>query len=102
LPSLFKGEGEMLEKIKAALRSKTTDVGIIEEINDLINEAKADLILSGLSETKVIDSDALIIRAVKFYAKAHFGLDNPDSDKYQARYDSLKEHLCLSTDYTEV
>ena len=88
----------MLEKIKLALRIKTTAFDI--ELGDLIAAAKADLILSGVLTAKVTDADVLIIRAVILYVKSHFGLDNADSEKYQLAYDSLKNHLCLSTEYT--
>jgi hypothetical protein len=89
----------VLEKIKIALRIKNT--AFDTEIADLIASAKSDLILSGVLEDKVTDTDSLIIQAVKLYAKAHFGIDNTDSEKYQSRYDSLKAHLCLSAKYTE-
>jgi hypothetical protein len=88
----------MLEKIKLALRIKSSAYDA--EITDLIGGAKAELKLSGILESKIIDTDVLIIRAVTLYCRAHFGLDNPDSEKYQAAYNSLKTHLCLSTEYT--
>jgi len=88
----------MLEKIKLALRIKTT--AFDTEINDLIAAAKADLIFSGLLVAKVIDTDTLIIRAVTLYVKSNFGLDNNDSEKYQQAYESLRAHLALSRDYT--
>ena len=46
--------------------------------------------------------DSLILRAITLYIKSHFGLFNEDSEKYQKAYDSLKNHLCLSAEYTEV
>lgn len=88
----------MLEKIRLALRIKNESFN--SEIAGLIEAAKADLKLSGVN--KISDTDALIIRAVTLYCKAHFGLNNGDSEKYQKAYDSLKNHLCLSTEYTEV
>lgn len=88
------------DDVKAEVKVKNT-TAYDNEVSELIASAKADLILSGLSETKVLETETLIARAIKLYAKANFGLDNPDSEKYQARYDSLKTHLCLSTDYTE-
>lgn len=89
----------MLEKVKNALRIRTTLVD--EEINDLIEACKADLSISGV---KVIDlQDILIQRSIIVYCKANFGLDNKDSEKYQKSYDLLKGHLALCSDYnTEV
>lgn len=72
------------------------------EITDLIGAARADLLLGGISARKVNDeSDALIKRAIVVYAKAEFGLDNADGDKYRKSYGMLKRHLMLSSEYTE-
>lgn len=92
----------MLEKVKGKLRVKSSDAGIIEEITDLILEAKADLILHGVSETKVNDTDPEIISAVKLYAQANFGPSNPDSEKYMAAYEKKRDNLCMTAEYTEV
>lgn len=90
----------MLTEIKRDLR--ITNDGFDGEVQDLIDSAKQDLILSGVLASKVIDTDPLIKRAVSLYAKAHFGLDNTDSEKYMAAFTSLKTHLTLSAEYTEV
>ena len=85
----------MLEKMKLALRIKSSAFDL--EILDLINAAKLDLRLSGI--IKFEEEDPLILQAVKTYCKANFGLDNKDSEKYQASYESLKQHLSLCGDY---
>lgn len=85
----------MLESIKLALRIKSS--AFDTEIVDLIESAKVDLKISGI--VKVDEIDPLIQQAIKTYCKANFGLDNKDSDKYQASYDSLKQHLSLCGDY---
>lgn len=90
----------LTDDIKLALRIKTTAYDA--EVNDLIGAAQADLKTSGILDTKTTSDDTLIKRAVTLYAKSHFGLDNEDSGKYQIAYDSLRNHLCLSTEYTEV
>ena len=73
------------------------------EISDLIAAARDDLrTLGGIKAEKVNDeSDPLIKRAVMTYLKANFGLDNPDSQKYEASYEAMKKHLMLSSDYKE-
>ena len=85
----------MLEKIKQALRIKSTKLDV--EIQDLIEAAKLDLKISGV--TKINEADPLIAQAIKTYCKANFGLDNKDSEKYQKSYDMLKQHLSLCGDY---
>ena len=89
----------MLADVKDALRLSGTDLDI--EVQDLIDAAKADLQLSGVHADKSVDTDPLIKRAVIVYAKAHFGWDNPEADRFAKSYDMLKQHLTLSTEYTE-
>ena len=91
----------MLEDIKNSLRVNGNDLN--DEILDLIESAKADLILSGVHKDKVKDIDPLIKRAVTAYCKAHFGYDDTKlSERFEQSYISLKHHLTLSQEYTEV
>ena len=85
----------MLSKIKQSLR--ITHDALDDEIIDLIDAAKLDLSISGVQV--IDDTDALILRAVTLYSKAHFGLSNEDSEKYLRGYTSLKIHLALCGDY---
>ena len=90
----------MIESVKGALRVTSNDPLIIEEIEDLIESARLDLQISGVSKEKANnDNDPLIKRAIIFYAKANYGLDNPDSDRFQDSYEMLKQHLSLAGDY---
>ena len=85
----------MLEDVKLALRITTAHFD--SEIGTLIAACKLDLQLAGVM---VIDeSYPLIVRAVTLYAKANFGYDNPDSEKFQKSYDLLKCSLSLAGDY---
>ena len=89
----------MLQDIKDSLRESGNDLDT--EILDLIESAKADLILSGVHKDKVVDTDPLIKRAVTVYCKAHFGYDDVKlSERFEQSYNSLKQHLTLSTEYT--
>ncbi|QEK12584.1 DNA-packaging protein [Crassaminicella thermophila] len=87
----------MLEKIKNSLR--IDDDSFDMEIQDLINAAKADLKLSGVVESKIVELDPLIIRAIKTFCKAEFSSDDKEADRYKESYESIKCHLLLSTDY---
>jgi len=79
---------------------RITGVEYEHEITDLINAACADLGLGGIVPKKLYNNnDPLIRRAIHLYVKANFGLDNPDSEKYAASYDTLKRHLMLSSEY---
>lgn len=90
----------MLGKVKLALRISNTLLD--EEVSDLIDAARQDLILSGILSSKAEDdNDALVKRAVITYCKANFGYDNPDADRFRQSYEMLKQHLSLSVEYTE-
>jgi hypothetical protein len=90
----------MFHSIKNSLRIKSDSFD--DEIFELIDAAERDLEMSGIRRDIINTNDPLIFQAVKTYCKAHVGLDNKDSEKYQKAYDSLKEHLALCSDYNEV
>lgn len=87
----------MIEKVKVALRIKSQNVQISDEIKDLIEAAKIDLSISGVRVVE--ETDPIIQRAIILYCKANFGLDNKESEKYQKSYDLLKQSLSLCGDY---
>ena len=73
-------------RIRTALRIK--HIYLDTEVADMIEEARADLVLAGILPDKVNDeNDPLIRRAIRTYCKANFGLDNPDSEDYAKSYD---------------
>jgi uncharacterized phage protein (predicted DNA packaging) len=88
----------MLDKVRKSLR--ITHNTLDDEIQDLIESALLDLQLSGVYKTDI--TDPLIIRAVTIYCKANFGFDNPDSEKLNQSYTSLKIHLSLAGDYNAI
>lgn len=91
----------MLDDVKKALRISLSNTAFDGEVTDLIAAARDDLRLSGVLASKVEDdTDTLIKRAITVYAKANFGIDNPDAERFQASYESMKAHLTLSQEYT--
>ncbi|MEF7566413.1 head-tail connector protein, partial [Bacillus infantis] len=86
--------------VKVALR--ITHDALDAEIEDVIEEARQDLILAGVSSEKAgSEEDSLIKRAVKTYAKAQMTADNVTAERFQRSYDMLKQHLTLAGDYTD-
>lgn len=91
----------MLMKVKNTLRIKNT--AFDDEILDLINAAKSDLELSGVSSSKAEDeSDPLIIRAINIYCKMTYADTPQEAQILQDSYNSLKIHLSLAGDYNAV
>lgn len=91
----------MLEDMKLSLRVDGTELN--GEVQDLIDAAKIDLILSGVSKDEAIYADPLIKRAITLYCKAHFGYEDIKmSNRLEMSYISLKQHLSLSQEYSEV
>ena len=88
----------LIDDVKLALRIDGTEYDT--EISDLIDAARQDLVLSGVSQERANDpNDPLIKRAVIVYSRAQFEWDHPNAERLQAAYDMLKAHLSLSTDY---
>lgn len=86
----------LLNTVKKTLR--VTHNGLDEdEIVPLIEAAKKELAVAGVK--RIEESDPLIVRAIKAYCKANFGYDNPDSEKFQKSFDSLKNTLSQVGEY---
>lgn len=81
---------ELMDKVKIALRIKTTAFDDAE-ITPLIEAAKADLLRSGIHyETN--PNLVLCDRAVTVYCKMHFGA-SPEADRLSDVYERLKALL---------
>ncbi|MGG3924908.1 head-tail connector protein [Metabacillus fastidiosus] len=89
----------MLGKVKLALRISHN--ALDSEISDLIDAARHDLILSGISSVKANDdTDPLIKRSITTYVKANFISDSKEAERFQTAYNLLKNHITLAGDYT--
>lgn len=86
----------MLEKVKLALRIKTTAYD--DELADLIEAARLDLGVAGVVLPAGLDS--LLQRAVTTYCKMSFGLSE-DYDRLKQSYDEQKAQLSTATGYTD-
>ncbi|EKO1913616.1 DNA-packaging protein [Clostridium botulinum] len=89
----------MFEKIKLALR---IDVDELDgEIKDTIEAAISDLKLCGVSKSKIVETDPLILRAVKTFCRAEFSSDEKEAARLKESYEMIRNHLCLSIEYTQ-
>lgn len=88
----------MLEKVKLALRITTT--AFDSEIIDLIEAAKTDLAIAGVTLPEELD--AVCERAIVTYCKLNFGeLDRVEMyERLKASYDEQKAQLSMATGYT--
>ena len=87
----------LIDDVKKVLRISSD--AFDTEVTDLIEAAKIDLRISGVDV--IVETDALIKRAISIYCKANFGYDNADADRLIESYQSLKQHLAVSSDYEE-
>lgn len=85
----------MLDKVKLALRIKTTVYD--EELKVLIDSAKLDLGIAGV--TIPTEIDAIVTQAIITYCKMNFGLPE-DYDRLKRSYDEQKAQLATCTGYT--
>lgn len=87
----------MLKAVKLALAITVDDFD--EEIQDLIQAALYDLETNGVRALSM-QSDPLIVQAVKTYCRAHFH-SPADYDNLMAAYEAQKGHLMIAKDYTD-
>lgn len=85
----------MLEKVKLALRIVTDKYD--SELNDLIDAAKLDLGIAGVTVPGTLD--ALVSKAIITYCKMSFGLPE-DWDRLKRSYDEQKAQLSNASGYT--
>ena len=88
----------LLDTVKKALRVSHSALDGAE-IVPLIEAAKKELEIAGV--VTVDESDPMIVRAVTAYAKAHFGYDNPEAERFLMVFNSIKNLLSQVGDYTE-
>jgi hypothetical protein len=90
----------LLDKARVALRVTVNDYD--GEISDLIEAAKLDLGIAGVIGTEQCESDALLLRAILTYCRAHFGgLTDGEYDRIKAAYDEQKAQLMTASGYTD-
>lgn len=86
----------MLEKVKTALRIKTTAYD--DELMDLIEAAKQDLGIAGV--VLPADMTEIVLRVIITYCKMSFGIPE-DYDRLKRSYDEQKAQLSNATGYTD-
>ena len=85
----------LIDDVKLALRISTT--AFDSELTNLINAAKIDLGIAGV--TLPTELDAICNLAIITYCKVHFGQPD-DYDRLKASYDEQKAQLSMATGYT--
>ena len=88
----------MLERVKNVLG--ITDPEFNDEIQDLIDAAKMDLGIAGITRAEITE-DPLIRRGIMLYCKTHFHEGTDDSERLEKAYDKLKGQLMNATGYTD-
>jgi len=89
----------MLTYLKKALKFSADDTDYDDEINQYISSCKADLVRSGVLESKIVDNDPLILDCVQAYCEFRMAEIN-EVEKRKAIYDSFKSDLVISSEYT--
>jgi hypothetical protein len=89
-----------LAKMRRAARRSGANAAVDEEITDLIEECRLDLIKLGVLAVKANDeTDGLIRGAVRCYVRWKFGLNNPEAARMQEEYNTLRDEMRRRGDY---
>lgn len=85
-----KAKSKLLDACRAALRIPDFCNDFDEEIADVIDAARAELVAGGVSDAKAHDDeDGRVRLAIKVYVKANFGMDNPDAEKFMRSFETM-------------
>lgn len=85
-----KAKSKLLNACRAALRIPDFCNDFDEEIADVIDAARAELVAGGVSDAKAHDDeDGRVRLAIKVYVKANFGMDNPDAEKFMRSFETM-------------
>lgn len=87
---------KLLEDLKQAVRTKAKSAN--DEIGDLAEACRMDLIIKGGVYVPEDFSDPLAKQALKLYCKGYYGYDK-DQEKFRAAYAALRDSMALSGDY---
>lgn len=90
----------ILDKVKLVLR--IDDTILDEDIQETIDAAMADLKLCGVLESKIVETDMLILRAIKTFCKAEYSSDDKEYARYSESYAMIRNHLTMSIDYNSI
>lgn len=88
--------GNYLSKIKFAVRTVSEDFNVVEEIVDIIEECRADMINKGV-DAKVANDETnySTLGCVRSFARARFGIDANDIElnmrDYRLQVDELRK-----------
>lgn len=95
------GQAETLTATRKALRLTSGEFD--DEIAELIGAARIALVNAGVKpEVAKSEDNAMVLLAVKVFAKANFGRDNPDSETLMASFNYLATQLKTATEYGEL
>lgn len=95
-----KAKSKILDACRAALRIPAFVSDYDEEISDVIEAARAELVAGGVSEAKANDdSDGRVRLAIKVYVKANFGMDNPDAERFMRSFDAMLTSMSGDSSY---
>ncbi len=87
---------EYLEKIKFAVRTVSTDDNVLQEIIDIIEECRADMVNKGVAAAVACDeTNYSVLGCVRSFARSRFGIDANDiqlnMQDYRLQVDELRK-----------
>lgn len=84
----------LLTKIKNNLRISHS--ALDDDLSDTVEACLRDLQVCGV---QAVETDPLILNAVKLYCRKEYTDDTSKAAEYQKRYDALKSCLMMASEY---
>lgn len=88
----------MLEKIKARLNIPASVTVYDQEITDLIEHAKFDMLEGGVPQSMINSETAPVINTIGMFAKIYMTEDSKESSKFKQLYNDSVFRLSLMTE----
>lgn len=86
----------LFDRVKKSLRISASNTAFDTDIQGLIEAALIDL---GIAGKETLGTDGLIEHAIIMYARAHFGLYDADTSRFERSYEILKNNIAMSGRY---
>lgn len=90
---------DIVAACRAALRIPDDCTAFDDEISDLAIAARAALRAGGVAADVSESDDASVRVAIKVYAKANFGMDNPDAERLMRSFDGILTRMAGAAEH---
>ena len=87
---------DLFNRVKKSLRISANNTAFDSDVQGLIEAAMIDM---GIAGKETLGTDGLVEQAIIMYARAHFGLYDAATSRFERSYEILKNNIAMSGRY---